>query len=127
MICTSIQLLSDGHRFEKWANFPRERERLLALLKDVPDAIVLSGDRHSGEMSLHAYADGRVLPEVTASALNQDRNVDREFNRYRAGPLVTTANFGTLTIDWGEHLATVDLRDARTGEARHSITMRMAD
>ncbi len=127
VICTSIQLLADGHRFEKWANFPRERERLLDLLKDVPDAIVLSGDRHSGEMSLYAYADSRVLPEITASALNQNRGAQDEPNRYRAGPLVTDANFGTLTIDWNEHLAIVELRDALTGEPVHSITMRMAD
>ena len=94
IICTSIQLLATDHRFEKWSNFPVERERLLDLLKDIPDALVISGDRHSAEVSLFAYPDNRVLPEVTASALNQARGLgEPEPNRYRAGPFGAGTEF----------------------------------
>ena len=127
VICTSIQLLADEHRFEKWANFPRDRERLMNVVADLDNAIVLSGDRHSGEMSLYAYEDGRVLVEVTASALNQPRGAlpGGEPNRFRVGPLVTDPNFGTMTIDWATGFVVVALR-GEDGEIVHELPLMMA-
>jgi len=48
VIVSSIQLLSAEHGFEKWANFPMEREQFYHAIGDsgAKGVIVLSGDRH---------------------------------------------------------------------------------
>jgi alkaline phosphatase D len=49
-IISSTQVVTDAHNFEGWTNFPKERDRLYALLaeKRIDNAIFLTGDRHSG-------------------------------------------------------------------------------
>jgi alkaline phosphatase D len=53
ILASSIQVIPSEHEWEKWANFPLERERLLALLGEAgaERTLVISGDRHIGEMS----------------------------------------------------------------------------
>jgi alkaline phosphatase D len=117
VLVSSIQVLPSEHRFEKWANFPKERERLLSLLarKDVPPVILLSGDRHVGEISLDRESCGYPLHEITSSSLNQGGGgSDDEPNRLRLGPNFRPVNFGTLSIDWSraKPVITAALRDA---------------
>src|SRR5690606_1221527 len=103
VIVSSIQVLPSGHRFEKWANFPAERARLLALLarEDVPPVILLSGDRHLGEISVDRESCGYPLHEITASSFNQPGGgSDAEPNDLRLGPNLRQAHFGMLTLDW---------------------------
>jgi alkaline phosphatase D len=103
VIASSIQVLPSEHRFEKWANFPKERQRLLALLArgDVPPVILLSGDRHLGEISVDRGSCGYPLHEITSSSLNQGGGgSDNEPNTLRLGPNFRALNFGTLSIDW---------------------------
>jgi alkaline phosphatase D len=117
VICTSIQLVNDAHRFEKWGNFPVERARLLRRLAEIDPAtqrwIVLSGDRHHG--SMHTAAHGHAV-EVTASALNQGGTPSRE--DFAAPGLIGKptgeSNFGYVEIDWAKTppALTVQLRDA---------------
>ena len=133
VICTSLQVFSDKHRFEKWGNFPRERARLIELLrKRAGDVLILSGDRHSGEISVDQWHDGRrgnVMVEVTASALNQTRTREGgrdEPNDYRAGPILYAPNFGTLEIDWDARLVTVSLRDEQGAPAKQ-VQLRMSE
>ena len=134
IICSSIQLLSDRHRFEKWANFPSERERFLKLVENAGDVLVLSGDRHSAELSLMQYggADGKVLLEATSSALNQSRVRSEatlsEVNPYRArtNQVYTEPNFGTIDIDWNFRLVVVSLRDLQ-GNVVAELPLKMAD
>ena len=47
---SSIQVIADGHGWERWGNLPHERKRLLDLLRRRPESEVLlvSGDRHIG-------------------------------------------------------------------------------
>ena len=103
VIASSIQVLPAEHRFEKWANFPKERARLLALLarEDVPPVILLSGDRHVGEISVDRASCGYPLHEITSSSLNQGGGgSDNEPNKLRLGPNFRAVNFGTLSVDW---------------------------
>jgi len=102
IVVSSIQVLPEEHRFEKWANIPAERERLLEVLRsaDARATIIVSGDRHRGELSALASADGgQPLYELTASSLNAAIS-GSEPNRLRVGPLVTEANFGTIDFAW---------------------------
>jgi alkaline phosphatase D len=110
VIVSSIQVLPKDHPHEKWANFPRERARLLALLAraDVPPVIILSGDRHLGEISVDAESCSYPLVDVTSSSLNRaGGGREDEVNSLRQGANLRTVNFGTLAIDWDQPVPTV--------------------
>jgi len=100
---SGIQVIPEEHRFEKWANFPRERERLLDMLAAAGGKIIiLSGDRHMGEISRLEH-NGRVLHEVTSSGMTHGGGGSaNEPNRHRVGERFGPINFGTLEIDWQE-------------------------
>lgn len=85
IVASSIQVIPDAHCFEKWANFPHERNRLFAALgaANGGHVVVLSGDRHLGEMSRVELPGGSMLYEVTASGLNSAGAGRGEANRYR--------------------------------------------
>src|SRR5207247_2149539 len=50
LIVSSTQLVAEGHGWERWGNFPRERQRFYDLIRDTRanGVMVLSGDRHIG-------------------------------------------------------------------------------
>lgn len=103
LLVSSIQVHAEEHGWEKWANFPHERERLFALLRDTQaEAVVLlSGDRHRGEVSLLDIGLGYPLYDITSSALNVPwLDGPSEPNRHRVSDLYGAPNFGLLTIDW---------------------------
>lgn len=104
VLVSSIQVVAEEHRFEKWASFPKERERLRKLLAQpkMPPVVVLSGDRHLAEIS-QAPANWLDYPlfDLTSSALTQSRGSNaKEQNRHRVGDLYAYNNFGSLNIDW---------------------------
>ena len=106
LIVSSIQVLPTEQCFEKWANFPAERERLLALIakKTGGGVILLSGDRHLSEISVLEREDvGYPLYEVTSSGLNNALKgrfeVAKEPNALRALPENVSENgFGEIAI-----------------------------
>jgi len=70
LIVSGIQFLPTQHAYEKWANFPQERERLLNLIaaSGAKTPILLSGDRHIAElmkMTDERFPDG--IYEITSS------------------------------------------------------------
>ncbi len=101
---SSIQVLSDEHPFEMWGNFPDERQRLFDLIRkcEASGVVILSGDRHLGEISYDMEAVGYPLFDVTASGLNQGhqgwRPPEPNSKRYAAMPFGN--HFGTIEIDW---------------------------
>lgn len=104
LIVSSIQVITDAHGFEKWGNFPRERDRLYGLLrsKGIDNAILLSGDRHQG-----AIYRSPVMPnlhELTASSLNfsfaDPKRPWVEPDPARVGEIYGVENFGIVDIDW---------------------------
>ncbi|MEM8909514.1 MAG: alkaline phosphatase D family protein [Bacteroidota bacterium] len=105
LLAGGIQMLPREHRFEKWANFPAERQRLLDLLvkTNVPNVVLLSGDRHLAEIS-KINLPGRLAPiyEITASGLTHSYEAADEVNQYRVGPLVGQKNFGVLRFNWSK-------------------------
>lgn len=103
IIVSGIQIIPAEHRFEKWANFPTERERLFALLDQATaPSLLLSGDRHLGEISrAQINPEGRTYTEITSSSLNLPFGGNKdEPNRARLGENVRVANYGLLEIDW---------------------------
>jgi hypothetical protein len=77
--------------------------------------IVLSGDRHLGELSLDTDAVGYPLYDLTASGLNQATKRWRttEKNTKRVAGMPYGDHFGVVTVDWSakEPEVSLQLRD----------------
>ena len=119
VIVSSIQVIPEQHCFEKWANFPRERQRLLDLLATANGgrSLIISGDRHLAEMS-RIEVPGLDAPiyEVTSSGLNSARSGgDGERNRFRlTADNVRLDNFGVIRLHAhdGGHSLSLEIRGA---------------
>ncbi|MEM8738540.1 MAG: alkaline phosphatase D family protein [Planctomycetota bacterium] len=117
LIVSSIQFVAEDHRFEKWINLPRERQRMLRLIRDTgaSGVVFLSGDRHHAELS--RLAPGIVdypLYDLTASGLNQSRPRrggyrPPEANRHRIQGPFRGEHFGMLHIDWDQPVPMLSL------------------
>jgi len=102
LISSGIQFIATEHRFEKWDNFPKERQRMLDLLvkTQAKNAIFLSGDRHISEVAaLHVPGYGMTY-DFTSSGMTHSYTASTEYNSYRIGKLVTEKSFGLINIDW---------------------------
>jgi alkaline phosphatase D len=128
-IGSGIQVLPEDHRFEKWANFPAERRRLIEVIRGTEgkEVILLSGDRHISEVSRIKLGGQKWLWEVTSSSLTHAwGGVGEEPNQHRTGELIKQNNFAILKVsfageipelrlefwsDGGELLASTDLND----------------
>lgn len=113
-LVTGIQLEVDEHPFESWGLFPAERRRMFDLIASTQagGVVVVSGDRHRGELSCaFDEAVGYPLLELTASSFNRP-NHNLEDNRFRrpGSPLVGDENFGVATIDWSARTLTLGLQ-----------------
>ena len=73
VIGSSIQVVAQNHPFEKWGNFPASRERLYLLLgrSAAGQKILLSGDRHFGEILRAPIQGKRPVFEITTSGLTE--------------------------------------------------------
>jgi alkaline phosphatase D len=103
ILVSSIQVLSEEHRFEKWANFPMARKRLLSLVTKMQpkNLLILSGDRHMAEISrMDLVGLPYPLYDFTSSGMTHTRPNDHEANKYRLGETVTKKNFGLLQLSW---------------------------
>ena len=106
LIVSSIQVLSQEHNWEKWANFPHERERLFKLLLETKaeGVVILSGDRHHAELSVFDAGLSYPLFDLTSSGLNEGFKRWRfpEANRHRVAAMFSGNNFGSILIDWSQ-------------------------
>lgn len=117
LIGSSIQLVAEDHGWEKWMNFPRQRERFFKLLEttQAKGVIVLSGDRHLAELSMMPNAIGYPLYDLTSSGLTEADRKWRPYenNSHRVGTMNFGNNFGFITIDWyrADPLIRLQIRD----------------
>lgn len=116
-IISSTQVITDAHNFEGWTNFPKERDRLYALLADkkVNNAIFLTGDRHSGAFyKTQVPGLSKPLWDFTSSSLNfafgRGNSGEREPDPRRTGGLWSIPNFGQIDIDWSSKTVKMTLR-----------------
>jgi len=111
LVVSGIQVLSHEHRWETWGQFPAARQRLLVLLdrSPSPNLLLISGDRHIGEISRTRLPGGRDLVDITTSGLtNPYRSFSGEPNRHRVGTVWSDRNCGLLLIDWD--IGTIEAR-----------------
>lgn len=103
IINSSIQVIAEDHRFEKWANFPLARQRLLNLIaSSQKNVLIISGDRHISEFSkLEQTEPAYPLVDFTSSGLTHTwSEVWEEKNRHRVGDLVIQKTYGLIKVDW---------------------------
>lgn len=113
LIVSSIQILAEGHGYERWGNFPRERQRLYELIAatGAESVVLLSGDRHIGAFYRETQGLPYALTEMTSSGLTHAWADAKEPGPNRLGDLVTVNHFGLIDIDWPQrrlHLALLD-------------------
>lgn len=112
ILVSSIQVLPEGHKREKWGNFPKEKEKLLNMIKTLKlkNVFLLSGDRHFGVISKQDLKDYGPLYEITASSLNREATIDESDPAY-LNPIFKKENFGLAHIDWHQKKIKFELRN----------------
>ena len=116
VLVSGIQVLNTDDTFEKWGNFPKERDRLLDLLfqsqrKSKAPVVILSGDRHAGEISV-LKRGGQKLVDVTASAINKPSTREAK-NSLRQGAHEKNPNFGLMTFNWSKKTLDLEVVDEK--------------
>jgi alkaline phosphatase D len=128
LVVSSIQVLAEGHGWERWGNLPRERARLFDLVgaTGANGVVLLSGDRHVGGLYREPAGVPYPLTEITSSGINQVFPGNREPGPNRLGAVFGAANFGTIDIDWWERTVTLALR-GENGEAVRRIMVPLGE
>jgi alkaline phosphatase D len=111
LLVSSIQVLAEGHGWERWGNLPLQRERLIRLIGETgaTGAILLSGDRHFGAFYERTRDVPYPLTEFTSSSFNRPWRDAAEHDPRQLGDLMTKANFGLIRIDWPARRVTLEL------------------
>jgi alkaline phosphatase D len=117
IIASSVQVIAQDHGWEKWANMPRQREKLFQLIASTKakGIVFLSGDRHLAELSLMPRAVSYPLYDLTASGLTEANRRFRPFepNQHRVATMNWGNHFGFITIDWyaADPIVRLQIRD----------------
>ncbi|MEO1281065.1 MAG: alkaline phosphatase D family protein [Pseudomonadota bacterium] len=126
VIVSSVQVLAEGHGFERWGNLPKERKRLMQVISDTAASgvVFVSGDRHAGALYAQASPlvelagqDDVLVPELTTSSLNRSYGPSKDApHPVRVSDIFHQENFGLIDVDWEARRVTLSLRDM-VGEA----------
>ena len=128
LIYSGIQVLAEGHGWERWGNLPLERERLVDLITRTraQGAVLLSGDRHIGAFYRETNATPYPLWEMTSSGLTHAWSGANESGPNRVGDLVRVNHYGTVDINWPAQQIQLQLKDMQ-GRALQTHTLAMKD
>jgi alkaline phosphatase D len=114
LVVSSIQLVALGHGYEKWGNFPPERQRFFDLVKSTgaKGVVVVSGDRHYTSINKEPSAAGYPIYDFTSSAINMPWNGGEG----ETLPTMVTRpfaqeNYGVISIDWAGRTLALESRD----------------
>ena len=116
IIGSGVQVIPDEHGSEMWGTYPNERKKLFRLIRKTKanGVVILSGDRHLGEISRlpanHPDGVGYPLYDVCSSSLNTPSGnftkskvrFANEINSYRVGLTYFDVNFANVLIDWDQ-------------------------
>ncbi|AZZ37223.1 phosphodiesterase [Bdellovibrio sp. qaytius] len=114
LIVSSVQLIANDHYYEKWGNYPKERERFFNLLKKhkAKNAVILSGDRHLAAIAKEDVKGLGLVYDVTSSSLNKpSRTVVAEIDKSYTAPSFLKPNFGLIAIDWTKKTLSAQIMD----------------
>ena len=99
--------------WERWGNFPRERERLVRLVGSTgaQGVVFLSGDRHIGALYRETAGTPYPLYELTSSGITHPWRNASEAGPNRLGDLFTDLHYGSVDIDWDAAALSLSVRD----------------
>jgi len=113
IIVSGIQVVTEGHGWERWGNFPLERQRLYQLIARTraKGVVFLSGDRHIG--ALYRETSGTPYPfhEMTSSGITHPWRTAAEAGPNRLGDLFTGLHYGMVEIDWEAQALALAIKD----------------
>jgi len=126
LIGSSTQFVAEKHPYERWANFPKAKTRMLKLISEcgAKGVLFLSGDRHNGEISCQkSSVVGYPVYDITSSGLTEVSSIRKEENPDRVGNLLNDQNFGVILVDWSlpDPKITLELRSA-DGKVPESVS-----
>ena len=112
LIASSIQFASPEHPWEKWANFPKDKARIMHLIDDykLKNVFFISGDMHFGELSREKTPAGYEVFDLTSSGMNFFENGTQYKNKNRISLFDKAPNFGFIEIDWKPNAPKVSLQ-----------------
>lgn len=126
IVASGIQAIPMQHRWEKWANFPKSRARLLeTIASNKAPLVLLTGDRHLSEVSkieLPGYQ--YPLYEFTSSSLTSGTSPDDEKNKFMIKEKIYETNFALLSLKWTSGTPELNLKyHGKNGDklAEHTI------
>jgi alkaline phosphatase D len=124
LIVSGLQVVTEGHGWERWGNFPRERQRLYRLIADTraQGVVFLSGDRHIGALYRESGGTPYPLYELTSSGMTHPWRDAAEAGPNRLGELFTDLHYGTVDIDWAAAAVSLSIRDI-AGKPRRAATI----
>ena len=111
IVLSSIQVLATDHPYEKWANFPLERSKLIRILSEAAQnktIIIVSGDRHRSGIYQNNF-----FVEITASSLNKPGSRFKESDPLLIGETFSEINYGILDIQPSQNKITVSIHDKK--------------
>lgn len=131
LIASSIQFCSPEHPWEKWANYPKDKARILRLFDElnIKNAFFISGDMHFGELSAEKTPHGFEVFDVTSSGMNFVEPGSQYKNKNRISLFDKTPNFGFIEINWSKTAIAVSLQvRSSLGEIpiKHDVTFPIA-
>ncbi|OYU53436.1 MAG: alkaline phosphatase [Alphaproteobacteria bacterium PA1] len=134
LIISSIQVIADGHGYERWGNFPRAQQRLYDLIAETKaqGVVFASGDRHYGSINHIQTGVAYPLTDLTASGINKAFRTEpgttavREPATTRLGDGYGPVNFGLIDLDWAGWSLSLKLA-GRGGEIVASTRLSLED
>jgi alkaline phosphatase D len=124
LICSSTQVIPDQKGMDEWGVFPREREKLLRILRDRKNVVLLSGNVHFTELSKIRNGSADLF-ELTSSGMTHfTERYAKAANHYRVAGGNAVKNFGWVEIDWSNGKVVLGAHDVNGDELyRRAVTV----
>ncbi len=113
LIVSGVQVITRGHGWECWGNFPLEQQRLYRLIASTraQGLVFLSGDRHFGALYRQAGDTPYPFYELTSSGITHPWTDAAEAGPNRLGELFTKHHYGVVDIDWNAPSLLLAIKD----------------
>jgi alkaline phosphatase D len=123
LIVSGVQVVAEGHGWERWGNLPLERERLYRLVAQTraQGVLFLSGDRHIGALYRETTGTPYAFHELTSSGITHPWRAAAEAGPNRLGDLFTDLHYGMIEIDWEARALRLAVKDIRGAAQRSQL------
>ncbi len=123
LVVSGIQILAEGHGWERWGNFPLERQRLIDTLRTAraSGVVLLSGDRHIGALYRDSFGMPYALTELTTSGMTHSWQGAKEAGPNRLGELYDGLNYAMVEVDWVQRQLRLLLKDQQGHVQRSAV------